>query len=152
MFEDLLKSRRLRKHHASVDEIRRAIERSHRDLTTAHKIMADDWDWGFAVAYDAVLQASRAYMLSRGYRVGGNEAHKTTFAFMREAMNGNYDELLSYFDRMRMKRNQAIYDIAGLITETEARALLGKATEFVCLVEAELADRIGSGEVADQDD
>jgi hypothetical protein len=37
---------------------------------------------------------------------------------------------------MRTKRNQAIYDVAGLITEQEARAIFEKAIEFVALVKA----------------
>jgi uncharacterized protein (UPF0332 family) len=46
--------------------------------------------------------------------------------------------LLTYFDRMRNKRNQAIYDVAGLITETEARNLFKRATEFVALIRDKL--------------
>ena len=41
---------------------------------------------------------------------------------------------MSYFDRMRNKRNQAVYGMVGRIAETEARNLLAKATEFVKLV------------------
>jgi uncharacterized protein (UPF0332 family) len=43
-------------------------------------------------------------------------------------------DLVTYFDRMRNKRNQAVYGMAGRIQETEARNLLTKATEFVRLV------------------
>ena len=54
------------------------------------------------------------------------------------ALGRKHADLITYFDRMRSKRNQAIYDAAGLITETEARGLLAKATEFVAFVRAEL--------------
>ncbi len=40
---------------------------------------------------------------------------------------------------MRTKRNQAIYDVAGLITEMEARAIFEKAVEFVELIRAKTA-------------
>jgi len=50
---------------------------------------------------------------------------------MRIAMGKGYEEMIGYFDRMRKKRNQAIYDVAGLITQTEARNLLAKAEGFV---------------------
>jgi uncharacterized protein (UPF0332 family) len=103
--------------------------------------MAGDWDWGFAVAYNAVLQASRAYMFAQGYRPAGAEGHKNTFAFMRLAMGKGYEDLITYFDRMRNKRNQAIYDVAGLITQTEARNLFAKATDFVELIRAKLAGK-----------
>ncbi len=138
MYEDLLRAGHIRKLKVSRNEILEAIKRAERDLKTAKIIMAEDWDWGFAVAYNAVLQASRAYMFSQGYRPGSNQVHKNTFAFMAEAMGKEYDDLITYFDRMRNKRNQAIYDVAGLITETEARNLFKQATEFVALIKRRL--------------
>jgi uncharacterized protein (UPF0332 family) len=143
-YDELLKTRRIRREQISDEEIRHAMERADRDLKTARTVMASDWDWGFSIAYDAVLQASRAYMFAQGYRPASAEAHKNTFAFMRLAMGKAHEDLIAYFDRMRNKRNQAIYDVAGLITETEARNLFSHATDFVKLVRAKLADRLKS--------
>ena len=137
-YDELLKSGRIRRQAASRAEIDRAMDRAARDLKTARKIMAEDWDWGFTVAYNAVLQSSRAYMFAQGYRPASAEGHKNTFAFMRIAMGKSYEELISYFDRMRNKRNQAMYDVAGQITETEARQLFKRATEFVRLIRGKL--------------
>ena len=41
---------------------------------------------------------------------------------------------------MRVKRNQASYDVGGLITEAEARSIFEKAIEFVDFEKA----RVGS--------
>ena len=139
--EELLKEGRIHKEKISSQEIQRALIRAERDLKTARKIMADDWDWGFSITYNAVLQASRAYMFAQGYRPSHGEGHKNTFTFMKIVMGKKYEDLISYFDRMRNKRNQAIYDVAGLITETEARNLFAKATEFVKLIRHSLADK-----------
>jgi uncharacterized protein (UPF0332 family) len=141
-YDDLLKSGRIRKEKITKAEIRQALERAERDLKTARMIMAADWDWGFAVTYNAVLQASRGYMFAEGYRPATAEGHKNTFALMRVAMGKDYEELITYFDRMRNKRNQAIYDVAGLITETEARSLLAKATVFVKLIRGRLVGKL----------
>lgn len=138
MYEDLLKAGRIREEQVSLAEITRALERAERDLKTARRIMAEDWDWGFAITYNAVLQASRAYMFSQGYRPATAQGHKNTFAFMVLAMGKDYEDLITYFDRMRNKRNQAIYDVAGLITETEARNLFKRASEFVVLIRRRL--------------
>lgn len=140
-YDDLLQSGRIRKQKVSKAEIRHALKRAERDLKTARMIMAADWDWGFAVTYNAVLQGSRAYMFTMGYRPASTEGHKNTFAFMRLAMGKDYEELISYFDRMRNKRHQAIYDVAGLITETEARNLFARATEFLKLIRDKLAGK-----------
>ncbi len=139
--EELLKEGRIHKEKISSQEIKRALARAERDLKTARKIMAEDWDWGFAVTYNAVLQASRAYMFAKGYRPSHGEGHKNTFTFMKIVMGEEYEDLISYFDRMRNKRNQAIYDVAGLITETEAKTLFAKATEFVKLIRFSLSDK-----------
>ena len=137
-YDELLNSRRIHREQVSQVEIERALNRAERDLKTARMIMGQDRDWGFAVAYDAVLQASRAFMFAQGFRPASNESHKNTFAFMRLAMGKDYEELMTYFDRMRNKRNQAIYEIPGLITETEARNILKKADGFVALIREEL--------------
>ena len=137
-YDELLNSRRIRKEKVSRVEIEHALDRAERDLKTAQTLIDRDCDWSFAVAYDAVLQASRAYMFAQGFRPASSESHKNTFAFMRLAMSKDYEALMAYFDRMRNKRNQAIYEIAGLITETEARNILKKAESFVAMIREEL--------------
>ena len=133
-FDDLVRFGRIRKEKKSTAEIDRALERARRDLNTARRILAEDWDWGFAVAYNAVLQASRAYMFSKGYRASTANGHKNTFAFMSLALGDEFADMIAYFDKMRNKRNQAIYDVAGMITETEARALFEQAVSYVDMV------------------
>lgn len=133
-YDSLLKAGKIRKQQVSAEEIERAIARAERDLKTARSVMAGDWDWGFAIAYNAVLQASRAFMFSEGYRPASREGHKNTFAFMRVAMGKSYEDMITYFDRVRNKRNQAMYDVAGMISETEAKNLFRMAVDFVALV------------------
>ena len=137
-YDELLASGRIRKERISRREVERALERAQRDLETARKVTATDRDWGFAIAYNAVLQACRAYMFAQGYRPASAQGHKNTFAFMRVAMGKSHEKTISYFDRMRNKRNQAVYEVAGLVTETEGRNLLRAATEFLALVRKKL--------------
>jgi uncharacterized protein (UPF0332 family) len=141
MYDELLRSGRIREEKVSRTEVNRVLKRAARDLKTAKKIIADDPDWGFAVAYNAILQASRAYMFSRGYRPESAQGHKNTFAFMAIALGKENEDLITYFDRMRKKRNQAIYDISGLITETEVKNLYRKAENFVSLIRERLKKR-----------
>ena len=100
-------------------------------MQMARLTMAEDWDWAFSIAYNAVLQSARAFMYSRGYRPAAEQGHKNTFAFTRAALGDDLSSTIGYFDRMRKKRNQAIYDVAGLITEKEAKAILKNAIAFV---------------------
>jgi uncharacterized protein (UPF0332 family) len=93
---------------------------------------------GFSIAYNAVLQSARAYMYTQGYRPAAEQGHKNTFAFMRAALGDELASTIGYFDRMRKKRNQAIYDVAGLITEREAKAILKNAVKFVGTVKKKI--------------
>lgn len=135
-FEELLRQRRIHAHRATPDEVARLLALGDRDIRMARRTMAEDWDWAFSIAYNAVLQAARAFMYSQGFRPATDQGHKNTFAFMREALGDEFASLVGYFDRMRTKRNQAIYDVAGLITESEAQAIFDKAVEFVELIKA----------------
>jgi uncharacterized protein (UPF0332 family) len=132
--DDLLRVGRIRRERISPAEVREALKLADRDLRVARKLMSEELDWGFTVAYNAVLQAGRAFMFAKGYRPTTAEGHKNTFAFLAAALGPEHADLVTYFDRMRNKRNQAVYGMAGRIAETEARNLLTKATEFVRLV------------------
>lgn len=142
-FDELLRRRRIHRHRATSAEIERLLALADRDIQTARRTMAEDWDWGFSIAYNAVLQAARAYMYSQGFRPASEQGHKNTFAFLREALGEEHASLVGYFDRMRTKRNQAIYDVAGLITEAEARALFERAIGFVELIKVRIHQKTG---------
>jgi len=137
-FDHLLRQRRIYQHRPSKEEVERLLQLAERDLRMARLTMAEDWDWGFSIAYNAVLQSARAYMYSRGFRPATGQGHKNTFAFVRVALGDEFSSVIGYFDRMRTKRNQAIYDVAGLITEKEAMSILKHAVDFV----ATIKDRI----------
>ena len=141
MLEDLLKSRRIYKQEVSSEDIKMILQRAEHDLKIAQKIMPEDWGWVFVVAYNAVLQASRAFMFSKGYRPASFEGHKNTFLFMKTAMGSEHEVLITYFDRMRIKRHQAVYDISGVITETEARSFFKKAEDYVALIREKIGEK-----------
>jgi uncharacterized protein (UPF0332 family) len=138
--DDLLRSGRIRRESVSRAEIHEALKLADRDLRVARKLVADETDWGFTVAYNAVLQAARALMFAKGYRPASAEGHKNTFAFLAAALGPEHADLVSYFDRMRNKRNQAVYGMAGRIADTDARNLLRKAADFLRLVKRLVKD------------
>ncbi len=133
-FESLLAARRIHAHRATREEVDNLLALAERDLRLARVVVAEDWDWGFSIAYNGILQASRAYMYWRGYRPAADQGHRNTFAFMREALGEEYATLVGYFDRMRKKRNHALYDVAGVISEHEARTIIARAGDLLALV------------------
>ena len=136
--DDLLASRQIHKVAVSKADVLAALERAKRDLNTAEKMLDIDNDWVFSISYNAVLQASRAIMFAQGYRPASHESHKNTFAFMLATADEAQKPLISFFDRMRVKRHRATYEAAGMVTETEARTLFAKAKDYVAWVRQQL--------------
>ena len=135
MYERLERERRVRREDAEPHEIEAALEHAESDLVAArHNLGASD-DWALAAAHNAALQAARAYMFATGYRPSSSEGHKTAFAFLRESFpEGRDRDLIDYLDRVRVKRNTAVYDATGVVTRTEAEQAIRRAAEVVALV------------------
>jgi uncharacterized protein (UPF0332 family) len=123
---------------ATAKEIARSMELAHRDLNQAKRILPESLDWAYSIAYNSVLQASRAYMFHQGYRPASVESHKATLAFMLISVDPQLKETMDYFDRVRNKRHRVIYDEVGLVSEKEAQQLIQKATDFISWVDMKL--------------
>jgi uncharacterized protein (UPF0332 family) len=133
-YDELLRSGRIRREDISRVEVLASMKLAERDLRVARGMAGQEMDWAFAIAYNAVLQASRALMFSEGFRPASTDAHKNTLAFAMAAVGEEHRRLVTYFDRVRKKRHQAVYDEVGLVSEREVQDLLARAEEFVALV------------------
>lgn len=139
--EELTQQGSIHPFEATPGEIKKAMGLARRDLALAEKLLGENFDWCFAIAYNAVLQACRAYMFHSGYRPASAEAHKATFEFMQSVIEEPLKKSISYFDRARTKRHRTLYNDAGLITEKEAEELLRRAKEFLSYVESKVKKR-----------
>jgi uncharacterized protein (UPF0332 family) len=99
-----------------------------RDVATARTLLDTNQDWAYNIAYNAVLQAGRALMFSKGYRPDGANQHISVVKFA-ELFLDKKDSII--FDRMRRKRNSSVYDSAGSITESEAIFATKQAEDLV---------------------
>jgi uncharacterized protein (UPF0332 family) len=93
------------------------VEHAHRDIKTAKIVLQTDCNWAYTIAYNAVLQAGRALMFSKGYRPDGANQHISVVKFA-ELYLDKHDAVI--FDRIRRKRNSSVYDSSGTIPENEA--------------------------------
>ena len=126
-YQKLLEEGKIKKHKASPDEIKHILEIADRDIEFAKHAMAHNWDWAFAIAYNSALSSARAYMYYRGYRASSGEGHKTVWAFLLVSLPKEYHDRVHFFDHMRSKRNKDLYDLAGLISETEVKQIIQAA-------------------------
>lgn len=132
MIDDLERQGLIRKLPVDRKKVDDALAHARRDLVTAGTILASDKDWAYTIAYNAILQAGRALMFSKGYRPDGANQHVAVVKFAELFIDAN-DTIT--FDRMRRKRNSSVYDTAGTITESEAEFALEQAETLVRKIE-----------------
>ena len=91
-FETLLAEGRIRRHTPQTRTIRDLLLLAERDARVAEQTLEVDPDWAFNIAYNAVLQAARAFMMKQGYRPRGPEQHATVVSFLKEALGNAFVE------------------------------------------------------------
>jgi uncharacterized protein (UPF0332 family) len=130
-YEQLVQRGRIKPYKAHPEEIRRLLKVAARDLATAERNLADDHDWAYTIAYNAILQAARALVLAKGFRLRGAEQHATVVQFVEETLGKTHASEVSLFDQMRRKRHRVIYEVAGLVSKQEAEQGIVFAKKFV---------------------
>lgn len=115
--EDLERQGLVKKLPVDKKKVEDAVLHAHHDINIARVVLPADYDWAYTIAYNAVLQAGRALMFSKGYRPEGNSQHISVVKFAGLFLDNN-DTVI--FDRMRRKRNSSVYDSSGTVTENEA--------------------------------
>ncbi len=82
-YEELLNKGLIKRFEASPSQVKNRIELAKRDIKAARLMMANDRDWAFSMAYNAILQATRALMFAKGFRPGTGEGqHKVAVQFV----------------------------------------------------------------------
>jgi len=131
--------RKLRAQPADFDQIGRFVAAAAKKLAAAKKTLAIDEEACYQLAYEAMLKASLGFMLSFGVRPRGLPGHHVTIIeFGREKLGREFEGLMAMFSRMRRKRHQAIYDVAGFISSREAEQALETAKEYLAIIRGEI--------------
>lgn len=136
-FDELIAKRVIEPVSVEPAEIASLLEVARRDIATAETLLSTDYDWAFAVAYNAILQSSVAYMAHCGFRPSTRNKHYNTFRFMSEALADEGD-LVSRLQRFRKKRNLTVYESVGAVGDAEVRDIIRFAPLFVAMIEERL--------------
>ena len=138
-WQQLLNAKHVQTHATSkqeLDDLRAVIER---DLHDAG-LTGLSADRSFATSYNAALQTAKMAIACAGYRVVAKKVHhQVTFEAAELAIGPSVSKLVTYFETCRRKRNTLDYDVANVVSDTEAAELLQKAQEFWQEVEAWIA-------------
>ena len=106
--------KKLKPHKVDWGQIERFLGSADRKLASAHKILAFDEEACLQQAYEAMLRASLGFMFSYGFRARSQPGHHIAIIeFVRARIDAKHAGLLAILDRLRRKRNLALYDDAG---------------------------------------
>ncbi len=89
-----------------------------------------------------MLKASLGFMFSHGFRARSQPGHHIAIIdFVRSRIDKKNAGLLVVFDRLRRKRNTALYDDTGFVSHHEAEQSLESAGDYLDVIRADIAAR-----------
>lgn len=125
-FEKLLNSKKIE----VVVKEERDFAKVDDDLRSAEdNLKLNNFEWTMSISYQAVLRASMNLMALLGYRAIGKEHHKNTFEFLRACELD--EDLVDFFDKVRIKRNEFLYRGIDEVSKSEASEILTSARKLV---------------------
>ncbi len=108
----------------------------------ARRILAFDEEACLQQAYEAMLKASRGFMFSHGFRARSQPGHHIAIIdFVRSRIDKEHAGLLAVFDRLRRKRNMALYEDTGFVSHHDAEQGLECAGDYLNVIRADIAAR-----------
>jgi uncharacterized protein (UPF0332 family) len=130
-YEKFLRNKLIKKQNPDFKQIEHQLKRAQKDLRTAESNLSIDLTWAFAIAYHAMMRASKALMFSKGFLPTANRSHKTIIEFAKLSLSSEYESLISRFNRMRRQRHDFIYDSKNNITLHEAKSSIETAKRLI---------------------
>jgi uncharacterized protein (UPF0332 family) len=134
--------KKLKQHTVDWAQIERFVASAEKKLASAHKILAFDEEACLQQAYEAMLKASLGFMFSHGFRARSQPGHHIAIIdFVRTRLDKKRTGLISVFDRLRRKRNLALYDDRGFVSQHDAKQALQAASDYLAVVRADIIAR-----------
>jgi uncharacterized protein (UPF0332 family) len=127
MLKKLEREGYIKKLPKSDQQVQESLKLAERDLEAAQSMLSKNYDWAFNIAYNSILQSTRALMYNKGYRASSQNSHVATLEFAKIYLD---EADILYFSRMRRKRHQAVYDTAGTISLNEAKNAILRAEKI----------------------
>ena len=134
--------KKLKSHAVDWAQIERFLASGDKKLASAHKILAFDEEACLQQAYEAMLKTSLGFMFSHGFRARSQPGHHIAIIeFVRTRIDKKHSGLLTVFDRLRRKRNLALYDDTGFVSRHDAEQALEAAANYLNMIRADIVAR-----------
>jgi uncharacterized protein (UPF0332 family) len=120
--EELLRDNGIRKIKPDRNVALKSLEHAKEDIETAKILIENEkYDWALAIAYNAMLQAGRALMFSRGCRPSSREGHLAVIKFLHVVLGeGAGEKLVIALNGTGKKRHRVVYEDMDVVSESEA--------------------------------
>jgi uncharacterized protein (UPF0332 family) len=134
--------KKLKPHTVDWAQIDRFLASADKKLASANKILAFDEEACLQQAYEAMLKASLGFMFSYGFRARSQPGHHIAIIdFVRARIDKKHSALLAVFDRLRRKRNLALYDDTGFVSHHDAEQAVESARQYLDVIRSDIAGR-----------
>jgi len=134
--------KKLRPQKVDWAQIERFLLSAEKKLASAHKILAFDEEACLQQADEAMLKASLGFMFSLGFRARSQPGHHIAIIeFVKQHIDKKHAGLISVFDRLRRKRNLALYDDTGFVSRQDAEYSLEAARDYLRVIRADIIAR-----------
>ncbi len=134
--------KKLKPHAVDWAQIDRFLASADKKLASARNILAFDEEACLQQAYEAMLKASLGFMFSYGFRARSQPGHHIAIIdFVRARLEKKHSALLTVFDRLRRKRNLALYDDMGFVSRHDAEQAVESARQYLDVIRTDLARR-----------
>jgi len=134
--------KKLKPHTVDWAQIERFLTSADKKLASARKILAFDEEACLQQACEAMLKASLGFMFSHEFRARSQPGHHIAIIdFVRSHIDKKHAGLLVVFDRLRRKRNTALYDDTGFVSHHDAEQALESASDYLKVIRVDIAAR-----------
>jgi uncharacterized protein (UPF0332 family) len=134
--------KKFKPHAVDWAQIERFLTGAEKKHSSAHKILAFDEEACLQQSYEAMLKASLGFLFSHGSRARSQPGHHIAIIeFVRARMDKKHAGLLTVLDRLRRKRNTALYDDTGFFSLHDAEQALEFAHDYLDVIRADITAR-----------
>jgi len=122
---------KIRKQEAGVAQVEALLKEAILDLEEAKKIAEIATRATYLLAYNAMLKADRALLLSKGYIPADGGQHKTVVEMTGAFLGKDFQHLCDQFESMRRKRNELTYEAGALMSKSDTKKAFSDAQVLV---------------------
>lgn len=119
------------------------LAKAKEDLEVSKRLfLQKDYDWSFSIAYNSILQSSRALMAFNKVRSRGPSHHISIIRFLKEFYGSKLEEdFIFLLNKFRKKRHLAVYGVGDIISEKECDFCIQICENFIKKVKEILNDK-----------